>query len=209
LFLRSDCLGVEVTAPQTLVPDLTTSPPHLLSHKNTHTHTHTHTQTQLEAAREIPAGAHLYDLQNTFPYFYQPRGVEDVAAALKAAMADAGKKGGKAASAAAEETPPRPGARRVVCWETRAVLHAGPAGADHPANRKVVASVRLADLAEQAGLSLDAARHVALVAGPRYSPATGLLRLTAEAAPAREGNAAAIERVLAELVAEGKRVYPS
>jgi len=139
-------------------------------------------------------------MRNSFPYIYEPRGVEEVAAALKAAAADAGP--------AQPPTPPRPGAQPIVCWETRAVLHAGPAGADHPANRKVVATVALADLAAEAGLSVDAARHVALVAGPRFHPGTGKLRLTAESAPSREGNVEAVERVLRDLVAEGRRVWP-
>jgi hypothetical protein len=140
-------------------------------------------------------------MRNSFPYFYEPRGVEEVAAALKAAAAEAG-------PPPLPPPPPRPGARPIVCWETRAVLHAGPAGADHPANRKVVATVALADLAAEAGLSPDAARHVALVAGPRFHPGTGRLRLTAESAPSREGNVAVVERVLRDLVAEGRRVWP-
>jgi hypothetical protein len=148
----------------------------------------------------VPAGAHLYDMQNSFPYFYQPRGVSEVVATLKAVAAEAGPP--------SPAPPPRPGAKPVVCWETRAVLHAGPAGADHPANRKVVASVRLADLAAEAGLTEDAARHVALVAGPRYNPNTGVLRLTSDSAPAREGNVAIVERLLQDLVAEGRRVHP-
>lgn len=159
------------------------------------------TSIQLLSARRVPAGAHLYDMRNSFPYFYEPRGVEEVVAAIR--------EGAGSLAPTPAPAPPRPGARPVVCWETRAVLHAGPAGADHPANRKVVARVALADLATEAGLSEAAARHVGLVAGPRFNTHTGVLRLTAESAPDREGNVKVVERMLKDLVEEGRRVYPA
>ena len=151
---------------------------------------------ELEGA-PVPPGANIYDLQATFPYFYAPQGGDVVRDAVR---------GG--AGGAHDPPPPRPGARRVVRWETTAVLHAGPASARHPSAAKVAASVHLADLAAEAGLSPDAAKHVALVAGPRYNPRTGVLRLTEDRHAEREDNAAALRATLSELVKEGRRRFP-
>lgn len=155
------------------------------------------------AGAPVPPGANVYDMRATFPYFFKPRGGELVGAAVDAAF-EAG-----AATAGDQTPPPRPGARKIVQWETTVVMHPGPNDAGHPRNRKVVARVHLADLAADAGLSAAAAAHVALVCGPRYDPGTGIVRLTEERHAARADNAAALRATLAALVAEGRRKHPA
>jgi hypothetical protein len=155
------------------------------------------------AGRAVPPGANVYDMRATFPYFYAPRGGALVGAAASAAI-EAG-----AAAADPSPPPPRPGARKIVRWETTVVLHPGPDDAGHPRNRKASARVHLADLASEAGLTAAAAAHIALVCGPRYDPGTGTVRLTEERHAARADNVAAVRATLAALVAEGRRRHPA
>ena len=73
---------------------------------------------------------------------------------------------------------------------------------------EVEAEVDTATEAEE-GLTDDAARWIALVAGPRYDPRSGRLRLTDERQSSRAENARSCARMLTALVAEGKRKHPS
>ena len=57
-------------------------------------------------------------------------------------------------------------------------LHTGPTLAAHPADRKAICRLHLSSLQRTQGLSLEAAKYVALLCGPRYllpSPAEGSL----------------------------------
>ena len=117
------------------------------------------------------------------------------------------------------------GRKRIVQWETNAVLEtvaaevggggggggSGSAAAEreqHPINRKAGLRVHLGALAAECGLGDAAARWVALVAGPRYDPRSGVLRLTDERFATRAENARSCARMLTALVAEGRRKHP-
>lgn len=171
----------------------------------------------------MPAGANLYDLRSSLPYFFDDqRHNEPLFEALAKAAAEAGVD----ADAEDEEDEAGNGKRKIVQWETHAVLEtvAAEVGggetsplsssspgeqSQHPLNRKVGLRVHLRDLAEATRLSEQAARWVALVAGPRYDPRSGILRLTDERLPTRSENARSCARMLSALVAEGKRKHPS
>lgn len=177
-----------------------------------------------DSAHEVPAGANLYDLRSSLPYFFDnSRHNEPLFEAISKAAAEAG------IDLDAEEEQVKGGKRRIVQWETNAVLETvaaevgggGRSGSanssassssleqQHPINRKVGLRVHLRDLAGEAGLSDAAARWVALVAGPRYDPRSGVLRLTDERSATRAENARSCARMLSALVAEGKRKHPS
>lgn len=173
-----------------------------------------------DAAHRVPAGANLYDLRSTFPYHFDDsrRNVP-----LFAAVAEAAAESGVDLEAEDEDDGKHEGRKRIVEWETNAVLETvaaevgggGGGGGisqsqhQHPMNRKVGLRVHLADLAAETGLSDAGARWVALIAGPRYDPRTGKLRLTDERHATRRENARSCARMLSALVAEGKRKHPS
>jgi Mitochondrial ribosomal subunit protein len=182
-----------------------------------------------EAAHEVPAGANLYDLRTSLPYFFDnSRHNMPLFEAIAKAAAEAGvdldaeeeeeeeeEEGGAAGGAEGGRRR-----RRIVQWETGAVLETvaaevgggtGPSSRDrqHPIDRKVGLRVHLRDLADEAALSDAAARWVALVAGPRYNPRSGVLRLTDERGATRAENARSCAGMLSALVAEGKRKHPS
>ena len=178
-----------------------------------------------DAAHRVPAGANLYDLRSSLPYFFDnSRHNEPLFEAITKAAAEAG-----VDVDAAEEEKEGAKKRRIVQWETNAVLETvaaevgggGRAGtgsspppslreqqSQHPINRKVGLRVHLGDLAREAGLSDAAARWVALVAGPRYDPRSGVLRLTDERGGTRAENARSCAGMLSALVAEGRRKHP-
>lgn len=190
-----------------------------------------------DAAHRVPAGANLYDLRSSLPYFFDnSRHNEPLFEAVARAAAEAGVdvdaeeedeeegKGGKAGGRSKKKEK-----KKIVQWETNAVLETvaaevggnggGNGGAngkasggspshEHPINRKVGLRVHLGDLSRDAGLSDAAARWVALVAGPRYDPRSGILRLTDERWGSRAENARRCARMLSALVAEGRRKHP-
>jgi hypothetical protein len=61
---------------------------------------------------------------------------------------------------------PSTGARPLLRWEQDIYLHALSATAPHPKERRVVLSVHAAQLAEEAGLTRAALKHMLRVAGP-------------------------------------------
>lgn len=154
-------------------------------------------------------------MRSSFPYFFDnSRRNEPLFEAISKAVEETG------VDLDAEEVEEVEGKKRIVQWETNAVLEtvaaevggrsaSSPLEQQHPINRKVGLRVHLDDLAAEAGLSDAAARWVALVAGPRYDPRSGVLRLTDERSPTRAENARSCARMLSALVAEGKRKHRS
>lgn len=87
--------------------------------------------TQLhEASQDVPPGLPLYDLQTTFPYFYEPRNPAfELLEKVKEEDPDTYQNFLDSMDRE-EEEPPHPGARQIVHWETnlvRATCHARPA----------------------------------------------------------------------------------
>eukprot|EP00884_Botryococcus_braunii_P001638 jgi/Botrbrau1/11475/Bobra.0360s0003.2 len=122
---------------------------------------------------DIPPGVPLYDMQTTFPYFYEPRNPAQELLEWKEKEVPGFLENLIWSPAAGEEAPPYPGARQILRWQTNLVLMTGDY--NHPLNKKVRCWVYLRDLQEQTGLSDDAIRHVALIAGPR-SACAGTIR---------------------------------
>lgn len=105
------------------------------------------------------------------------------------------------------EEAPAPTGRPILQWESTLVLATG-VNASHPSNWKARCRVYLRDLQREAGLSEEAARHIARIAGARYNPGTGRLLLTCDRHADREANRTVILQQIHDLVEEGKRAFP-
>lgn len=70
---------------------------------------------------EVPPGVPLYDLQSTFPYFYEPRNPAQELLDWKEQNDPAFFENMLLNPAAAEEPAPYPGARQILRWQTNLV----------------------------------------------------------------------------------------
>jgi hypothetical protein len=169
---------------------------------------------EVELYPQVPSDKPIYNLREVVPEMDRPRSA--LFARLQAARAaDPAADLRDLAAAVGLQLPPAgpapaaPGAEPILEWNMRLVLSPGIAGEAHPANKKVRCRVALRALQRQAGLTDEAARHVAVVAGPRYDARTGYLTLTCARYEAREDNRSHVVRVLQDLVQEGRRAFPA
>lgn len=93
-----------------------------------------------------------------------------------------------------------------VYWTYRNVLTPATIGEEHPVNKKVKCEFRLKTLQEVHGLSDEGAEYIALICDKRYNPKTGMVTLVSDTCPDRQGNTERIEKIIKDLVVEGKRV---
>eukprot|EP00873_Tetraselmis_striata_P009137 jgi/Tetstr1/429401/TSEL_019312.t1 len=108
------------------------------------------------------------------------------------------------------QAAPYPGARQILRWTQTGVLKSVWGNeAAHPLNRKVACRVHMRELQEEAALSNDAVKHIIAVCGPRYTPKTGVLRLTSDRYREREDNRRDIVDTIRALVKEGHARFPN
>lgn len=157
-----------------------------------------------DIAVRVPEDRPVYDLRTLAPELYEPKSEE-----LEAMLAKGEKKFEEMLSKCGwdEANMEGVGLRPIFNWLVR--MRLDTTGMPNPVNRKVVCKVYLRELQEQRGLTDAALQHIALVAGPRYNPKTGLLRISSEVYPKREENRIHIMDLINNLVAEGDRVHPA
>lgn len=157
-----------------------------------------------DIAHRIPDDKPVYDLRETAPHLYEPRSEE-----LEEMMARGEEKFKEMLTQSGWNQPNMEavGQRPIFNWLVR--MRLDTSGVSNPVNRKVVCKVYLRELQEQRGLTDAALQHIARVAGPRYNPKTGLLRISSEVYPKREENRIHIMDLINNLVEEGDRVHPA
>jgi len=93
----------------------------------------------------------------------------------------------------------------MVTWCYRMVMVPMSVGEEHPVNAKVKCSFLLDDLGKKHGLTDSALKHIALVCGKRYNEKTGKIQLVSDSKETRQGNRDRLERIIKDLIEEGKR----
>jgi hypothetical protein len=93
----------------------------------------------------------------------------------------------------------------TVTWCYRMVMTPMSVGEEHPVNAKVKCSFLLEDMGKKHGLTDSALKHIALVCGKRYSEKTGKVQLVSDSEETRQGNKDRLDKIIKDLVEEGKR----
>lgn len=93
----------------------------------------------------------------------------------------------------------------TVTWCYRMVMTPMSVGEEHPVNAKVKCSFLLEDMGRKHGLTDSALKHIALVCGKRYSEKTGKVQLVSDSEETRQGNKDRLDKIIKDLVEEGKR----
>ena len=157
----------------------------------------------------------LYDMQDTFRELFQPQHGMTAKAAMNVAkerptatvqeiaeVLGFGKASDKLTKVQISKNPSLP--QPILTWQERLVMVVGM-DKQHPSNNKMKMWVHIRDLQRETRLSDDAMRHIAEVCDKKYDPATGVLKLTSDRYPHRDDNKHRIEKMLADLIAEGQR----
>lgn len=191
-----------LTAEHTVMPRPNRRPTR--AEKGTYTNNADLAQEISDIAIRVPEDKPVYDLREFAPHLYEPKSeeLEEMLAQGEEKFEEMLKQNGWD-----EGNMEGIGQRPIFSWLVR--MRLDTSGMPNPVNRKVVCTVYLRELQEQRGLTDLALQHIALVAGPRYNPKTGLLRMSCEVHPKREDNRIHIMDLINNLVEEGNRVHPA